>query len=414
MEKLSSNVAFENIKTMNALIESEYKERFDKLGIRNPLTVNRNFSDDDFKMIFEFSVWNSFFKTYIRNKDFFQKNIPYHVENGILNRIDFNSAFYESNKILFYYTLLSVLFEYNFYTGDISGEFFLSKESLKKCEELYPNEQVSFSWIQDFLLINLLNSLVQSKEMKEAKDFIGDLDSKKNGITDTLSKKLGGALEKLEATTIKSIDDINNNYSALVKSVRDGEVSVKKSSDNVLKMIGEIDAIEVKVKKYRQEYNFVGLNDGFLKMKKDKELELENIKIDYKSLFGILLFAPVIMFFVAFFKSSEPLKNVGYFYFVFPVVTFELVLIYFFRLSYLEAKSIRTQLVQIDLRLNLCAFIQGYVEYRKDNGKRIDKLLESFDSLIFSPIQVNDINIPSMFDGIDAIANLANKITKGK
>lgn len=87
-------------------------------------------------------------------------------------------------------------------------------------------------------------------------------------------------------------------------------------------------------------------------------------------------------------------------------------LIYFFRLSYLEAKSIRTQLVQIDLRLSLCSFIDGYVEYRKKNNVNIDKVLEIFDSLIFSPIQTNENNIPSMFDGIEAIAGLAEKITK--
>ena len=89
-----------------------------------------------------------------------------------------------------------------------------------------------------------------------------------------------------------------------------------------------------------------------------------------------------------------------------------MILIYFFRLSYLEAKSLRTQLIQIELRLSLCAFIDSYVEYRKRNQADIEKVLDSFDSLIFSPIQTNENNIPAMFDGIEAIAGLADKVIK--
>ena len=87
-------------------------------------------------------------------------------------------------------------------------------------------------------------------------------------------------------------------------------------------------------------------------------------------------------------------------------------IIYFFRLSYLEAKALRTQLMQIELRLSLCSFIDGYVEYRKKNDIAIDKVLDAFDSLIFSPIQTNENNIPAMFDGLEAIAGVAEKVMK--
>nr|EIX1665360.1 hypothetical protein [Cronobacter sakazakii] len=97
---------------------------------------------------------------------------------------------------------------------------------------------------------------------------------------------------------------------------------------------------------------------------------------------------------------------------ILPFFTIEMILIYFFRLSYLEAKSIRTQLVQIELRLSLCAFIDGYVEYRKKNNTNVEKVLDCFDSLIFSPIQTNENNIPAMFDGVEALAGLADKVIK--
>lgn len=174
----------------------------------------------------------------------------------------------------------------------------------------------------------------------------------------------------------------------------------------------EIKELEGRVQDLKSEYNFVGLSSGFNKIKEKKELELRNIEVNYKNLFGCIFIVPVIITVLHLVTPAVFPKDLTVLFLALPFLTIEMALIYFFRLSYLEAKSIRTQLVQIDLRLSLCSFIDGYVEYRKKNNVNIDKVLEIFDSLIFSPIQTNENNIPSMFDGIEAIAGLAEKITK--
>ncbi|PEH72643.1 hypothetical protein CRM76_12240 [Edwardsiella tarda] len=97
-----------------------------------------------------------------------------------------------------------------------------------------------------------------------------------------------------------------------------------------------------------------------------------------------------------------------------PLATIELVFLYFFRLSYIDAKSIKTQVLQIDVRLSLCAFIHSYIDFRKENGGDVNELLKCFDTMIFSPIQAVEGNIPSMFDGSEAIANFLSKVVTGK
>lgn len=85
------------------------------------------------------------------------------------------------------------------------------------------------------------------------------------------------------------------------------------------------------------------------------------------------------------------------------------------RLFYVEVKSIKSQLIQIDLRLNLCEFIYDYIETRdKTHSEKVSESWKGFEALIFSPIQPNEDKIPSVMDGTDALVDLAGKILKAK
>ena len=92
-----------------------------------------------------------------------------------------------------------------------------------------------------------------------------------------------------------------------------------------------------------------------------------------------------------------------------PVFSLELLVFYFMRLYYIEEKTIKTQMLQIEQRLSLCEFIHDYVETKNKSGA--DK--ESwalFEKLIFSPIQISSDNIPSLLDGAATVAELAGKV----
>jgi hypothetical protein len=205
---------------------------------------------------------------------------------------------------------------------------------------------------------------------------------------------------------------ISDNYDSIKKTIIDGKQEAESNLDYVKESIIEIKALEERVKNLKSEYNFVGLSNGFDRIKNKKEKELSSTEMNYKNLFGTIFIAPVIAVTLHFcFPNLYP-KDYSSIFIILPFLTIEMAIIYFFRLSYLEAKALRTQLMQIDLRLSLCAFIDGYVEYRRKNNIAIEKVLDSFDALIFSPIQTNENNIPAMFDGLEAIAGVAEKVMK--
>ncbi|MGO0084110.1 hypothetical protein ACTJN2_26810, partial [Citrobacter freundii] len=266
--------------------------------------------------------------------------------------------------------------------------------------------------IRDKLSISIMKWLLNNDKLTDARRFISDLDSNKQKVIDDISSNLDAAINKINNDTEASILLISTNYDDIKKAIVDGKLEADSNLKYVKESIDEIKALEERVRNLKSEYNFVGLSSGFNRIKEKKEKELSTTEMNYKNLFGTIFIAPVIAVIIHFtFPELYP-KDYSAIFILFPFITIEMAIIYFFRLSYLEAKALRTQLMQIDLRLSLCAFIDGYVEYRRKNDIAIEKVLDSFDALIFSPIQTNENNIPAMFDGLEAIAGVAEKVMK--
>lgn len=76
-------------------------------------------------------------------------------------------------------------------------------------------------------------------------------------------------------------------------------------------------------------------------------------------------------------------------------------------------RSIQSQLLQLDLRMTLCRFIQSYADYAVDLKKKHPDGFEKFESLIFSPLVSSDDKVPNTFDGLDQLSSVVN-IVKGK
>ncbi|MFJ5505771.1 hypothetical protein ACIPUO_16370 [Pectobacterium carotovorum] len=119
-----------------------------------------------------------------------------------------------------------------------------------------------------------------------------------------------------------------------------------------------------------------------------------------------------------------------------PIIAFEMVLFYFSRVAYIEVKSFKTQLVQIEHRIASCEFIRNYMKQKNEHfdkvirlsnnemakkifidGDSIGKIIgfpSDFEKLIFNPIQMNSDNIPAVLDGVSSIAELAGKVMSAK
>ncbi|POM09990.1 hypothetical protein CUU62_27130 [Pseudomonas sp. WP001] len=175
--------------------------------------------------------------------------------------------------------------------------------------------------------------------------------------------------------------------------------------------LGEREARVTELKKkldtYKTAFNFVGLYDGFKKLRSKKGFEAGVGLVGLFSL-GVLMICPfVFKFYLALYPKVELQFDTAFYV---SLLGFELVLAFFFRVALHNYRAIKAQLIQIDLRMTLCQFIQDYADYAKVVRKDSPQLLERFDQLIFSGIVNSEAAIPSTFDGLEQIANIIEKL----
>ena len=93
-----------------------------------------------------------------------------------------------------------------------------------------------------------------------------------------------------------------------------------------------------------------------------------------------------------------------------PSITLEVILVYFFRVVLAQYRSIKAQLLQLELRAALCQFIEKYAEFAAKTTEAKAPISEKFESLIFSGILANEDQIPSTFDGVEQFAKLIDAL----
>lgn len=173
----------------------------------------------------------------------------------------------------------------------------------------------------------------------------------------------------------------------------------------------EINNLKNNLDKYKTAFNFVGLYQGFSNMGENKDKE---IKMLFWSLItmGIFILIPLLIelgiivyysFFGMSLKADHLIKLI-------PIISIEIILIYFFRVILFNYKSIKAQKIQIELRQTLCQFIQSYSEYSSKIKEKDSSALEKFESLIFSGVLSDPEKLPSTFDGLDQIGRIIKNI----
>ena len=124
----------------------------------------------------------------------------------------------------------------------------------------------------------------------------------------------------------------------------------------------------------------------------------------------LILMIPILLFLYN--KNSHPTGFEVYLQRGVPALGLELLALYFYRVNLQHMRSIKAQIVQLELRQALCQFIQSYAEYSKkikaDNGAALDK----FENLIFSGLAVNENAVPTSFDGLESLTNLIKSFKK--
>lgn len=199
-------------------------------------------------------------------------------------------------------------------------------------------------------------------------------------------------------------------------SAQTAAASIKVESDRAEKSLQALKDIDERatnltnlLQERTEKLNFIGLSQGFSRMSDEAESAIRSPLIWLSVCAAAMLLAPITALVVpkvAMFEDYEWWQIAG------PILTFELVLFYLFRVLLLRYQSLKAQLLQIKLRFNLCAFIEGYSEFAARIRKSADdKTLDKFESLVFSGISPDPQKVPSQFDGIDQLANLLKALT---
>jgi len=231
--------------------------------------------------------------------------------------------------------------------------------------------------------------------------------------------------------------------------------NLEKSSEKINSWDATLQERETKVEelrttliKYETAFNFVGLYNGFQKMHKAKLWQKLFTQVSL-TLFGLSIISLIAIEFYFLNKPylqemstsaptasntaspakpnlpqptplqanttpiDQPPKTAQIVAIVIPSFTLLFILLYFFRITLGTLNSVRSQLLQLDLRMTLCQFIQSYSESSKELKEKNKEGFEKFESIIFSSIVASDDKVPSTFDGVEQITKAFN-ILKGK
>ena len=172
-----------------------------------------------------------------------------------------------------------------------------------------------------------------------------------------------------------------------------------------------VDELRNKLDEYKIGFNFVGLYQGFndLTTKKAKEAFWLFLSLIFM---GLFILSPLIIEIsiaaTGFYKGKS--LGIDHLFVLIPIISIEIILIYFFRVILLNHRSVKAQIMQLELRQTLCQFIQSYADYSVKIKKQDSVALEKFESLIFSGILSDPEKLPSTFDGVEQISNLIKSI----
>lgn len=249
-----------------------------------------------------------------------------------------------------------------------------------------------------------------SMEFEVAKRFVFD---NVNLFEDMAREQIEFAIRDLPISIFKEV--ANSDEIETLKNFETVAAKAKKLKEewehDLNEREGRVKAIEASLSRYENGFNFVGLYQGFDDLANEKKSELDGI-LFWLKLLSVIIFLPIITEFLVIYRSIDNISAIrdGLLASIFPTLSLVAISIYYFRVLLFNYKSVKSQLLQIDLRKTLCRFIQSYSEYASKIKSQDADVLDKFERIIFSGIVTEDGNLPSTFDGVEQIGNFIKSI----
>ncbi|HCI9566344.1 TPA: hypothetical protein NQE83_004661 [Klebsiella oxytoca] len=345
--------------------------------------------DEEFIEAVLFLTWDYFRSLFTYQRDSLNKYTQYnqnHLKERAIPRLDK----LESNRFYFLNNLIRIMYEHYFWTQNSTMiPVFVDTRILDRLDQLSlsSDRAAQFLWIERSMPAALTMSIMSSEEFVTLKQMANDV----TGYEEKFSQQINTGTQKAD----EKINQLSVNIDELITKAKDSQKDI---SEYVKKL-----------NDFKSEFNFVLLSKAFsnLRNKKKKEYDINNWIVIFFSI--LLVFIPLIALMNHIVAWYPVELNLSAFAYYLPILSLELLMFYFMRLYYIEGKSIKAQMLQIDQRLSLCEFIHDYVETKNNSGSEKESW-SLFEKLIFSPIQVTSENIPSLLDGASSIAELAGKV----
>lgn len=249
-----------------------------------------------------------------------------------------------------------------------------------------------------------------SMEFEVAKRFVFD---NVNLFEDMAREQIEFAIRDLPISIFKEV--ANSDEIETLKNFETVAAKAKKLKEewehDLNEREGRVKAIEASLSRYENGFNFVGLYQGFDDLANEKKSERDGI-LFWLKLLSVIIFLPIITEFLVIYRNIDNISAIrdGLLASIFPTLSLVAISIYYFRVLLFNYKSVKSQLLQIDLRKTLCRFIQSYSEYASKIKSQDADVLDKFERIIFSGIVTEDGNLPSTFDGVEQIGNFIKSI----
>lgn len=320
----------------------------------------------------------TFFRYLISSPDFYDANCINNIEwigqsfiNDLekfnqLKEVDIEKSiqFLIDNFCPVYRFLLEAKFNHK---GELNHELNSVIRSLDRLSQDATISNEEMHWARYLMPADIVNTLIHHENLQDVKTFNENVD-------------------KIEQMRIDWDDELN-----------------KKRS--------EVDNLSNKLQNFKTAFNFVGLYQGFNSLSDTKKEELCWARLVLIAIGALTVFPVALELYLLIFKTTDVIKYKELLvYAIFPTLTLQFIFIYFFRVTLLNFKSIKAQILQIELRKTLCQFIQNYTDYAKEMKSNDSTSLEKFESLIFSGLITNEENLPSTFDGIEQLGKIIQSL----
>lgn len=184
----------------------------------------------------------------------------------------------------------------------------------------------------------------------------------------------------------------------------------------------ELDGLESRIHQHKEqlrrlgeEYNFVGLTKAFTTLLRSKKAQALRFAL-FLSLLACAALLPLIAELLVGHVAVLPEILYGEWQpdvvgKLVAFVGYEVIVLYFFRVILQQYYGLRAQILQLDLRAALCAFIEGYVDFLSSRKVGVvSEAMQRFESLTFAPIAPTESQVPNTLDGIDQLVKLIRQL----